>query len=85
MAAGNGRSGRGLAVLALIISLIALVASLMAYHEVGGTNALRSQVERLQSGVDTARKETADALQRIEQSIRPAERAPAPSAQGTGK
>lgn len=74
MTGADGRSGRGLAVLALIISLIALGASLVAYQEVGGTRALMQQVERLQDVVEAARKETADALQRIERSVRPAGR-----------
>lgn len=69
----QGRSGRGLAVLALVISLIALGISILAYQEVGGTRALKPQVEALQSALETARKETADALARIERAVRPAE------------
>ena len=70
----QGRSGRGLAVLALVISLIALGISILAYQEVGGTRGLKTQVEALQSALETARKETADALARIERAVRPAER-----------
>lgn len=82
--ATEGRTGRGLALLALIVSVIALGTSLLAYQEVGGTNALKAQVERLQELVEAARGETANALQRIERSIRPADQpAPAPG-QGTG-
>jgi hypothetical protein len=73
------RSGRGLAVLALVISLIALGTSLLAYQEVGGTRALMRQVERLQDAVEAARRETADALQRMERSIRPGDQEPASS------
>jgi len=69
----GGRSGRGLAFLALLISLIALGISILAYREAGGSLALKAQVQALQSAVDTARKETADALARVEQAVRPAE------------
>ena len=74
MSTEGARSGRGLAVLALIISIIALVMSFLAYQEVGGSRALVRQVERLQDVVEAARRETADALQRIERSVRPADR-----------
>jgi hypothetical protein len=70
--AGN-RGGRGLAFLALLISLIALGVSIQAYRLAGGNQALKEQVQALQSAVDTARKETADALARVEQAVRPAE------------
>ena len=79
------RSGRGLALLALVISVIALGASLLAYQEVGGAAALRRQVERLQDVVETARRETADALQRIERSVRPGDREPAAPGRGAGR
>jgi CHASE3 domain sensor protein len=78
------RSGRGLAVLALIISVIALGISLLAYQEVGGTRALMRQVERLQDIVEAARRESADALQRIERSVRPADREPGARNPGGG-
>ena len=69
----GGRSGRGLAFLALLISLIALVISILAYREAGGSLALKAQVQALQSAVETARKDTADALARVEQAVRPTE------------
>lgn len=68
------RGGRGLALLALVISLIALGVSVLAYREAGGSLALKAQVQALQGAVETARKETADALARLEQAVRPAEK-----------
>lgn len=67
------RGGRGVAVLALVISLIALGISILAYQEAGGSPALREQVQALQSALEAARKETADTLARIERAVRPAE------------
>lgn len=67
------RGGRGLSVLAILISLIALGVSILAYREVGGELALKDQVASLQSTLEAVRKETADALARIEQAVRPAE------------
>ncbi len=69
----EARSGMGLAFLALLISLIALGISILAYREAGGSLALKAQVQALQSAVDTARKETADALARVERAVRPPE------------
>lgn len=67
------RSGRGLAFLALLISLIALGTSILAYREAGGSLALKDQVQALQTAMETARKETADALARVERAVRPTE------------
>lgn len=68
-----------MAKLALVISLIALVIALLAYREVGGTRALQESVRSLQGALDAARKETADALGRLERAVRsaPPETAPA--------
>jgi hypothetical protein len=85
MSTGDARSGRGLAVLALVISIIALGLSLLAYQEIGGNRALLRQVERLQDVVEAARRETADALQRIERSVRPADRELPASSPGAGR
>jgi hypothetical protein len=68
------RGGRGLALLALVISLIALGVSVLAYRAAGGSLALKAQVQALQGAVETARKETAVALARLEQAVRPAEK-----------
>jgi uncharacterized protein HemX len=69
--AAERKSGRGLAVLALLIALIALGFSVVAYERVGGSQALQAQVKSLQESVDAARQQTADALQRLEQTVRP--------------
>lgn len=68
------RAGRGLAVLALVISLVALGVSIFAYREAGGTRMLREQVQALEKAAEAARKETADALARMEKAVRPAGR-----------
>ncbi|HWU41711.1 MAG TPA: hypothetical protein VN203_28980 [Candidatus Acidoferrum sp.] len=67
----ENRRGGGVAFLALLISLIALGISILAYREAGGSLALKEQVQALQGAVQTARKETADALARVEQAVRP--------------
>ncbi len=74
------RGGRGIALLALVISLIVLGVSIQAYREAGGSLEMKAQVQVLQGAVETVRKETADALARLEQAVRPAERSPAGSA-----
>jgi hypothetical protein len=85
MATPDNRSGRGLAALAIAISIIALGISLLAYQEVGGVRALFRQVERLQDVTEAARRETAGALQRIERSIRPSDGEPAAHNPGAGR
>ena len=67
----ENRRGGGLAFLGLLISLIALGVSILAYREAGGSLALKEQVQALQGAVQTARKETADALAQVEQALRP--------------
>ncbi len=59
-----------MAKLALLISLVALVVALLAYREVGGTRALQESVRSLQGALDAARRETADALARMERAVR---------------
>lgn len=68
------RGGRRLAVLAMVISLIALGISILTYREVGGSLAWKERLQALQSTLEAAQKETADALARIEGALRPAER-----------
>lgn len=67
MATGRGR---GLAFLALLISIAALVIAVMAYQRTGADLKLRQQVESLQHALDNARQETADALGRLEELVR---------------
>lgn len=58
---------------ALLISLVALVIAVLAYKEAGGTRALQEHVRSLQGALDVARKETADALVRMERALRTSE------------
>lgn len=55
-----------MAKLALVLSVIALAISVLAYREAVGTHSL-------QKALETARQETADALARIERALRPAD------------
>ncbi len=59
-----------MAKLALLISLIALVIAILAYKEAGGTRALDEHVRALQGALDAARRESADALARLERALR---------------
>ena len=69
--------GRGLAWLALLAALLALGVALLAYRQAGGTAALQAKVDLLQKAVDTARSETADALKKVEEALRPSQGKPA--------
>jgi hypothetical protein len=59
-----------MAKLALLVSVIALVVSILAYREVGGTRSLQESVKSLQGALDAARRETADTLGRLERAVR---------------
>lgn len=69
-----------MAKLALVVSLIALVVSVLAYREAGGSRALQDSVRSLQGALDVARKETADALGRLERALRSSEAPESPAA-----
>ncbi len=69
-----------MAKLALVISLIAPAVAVLAYQEAGGNRALQENVRSLQSALDVARKETADALARMERALRSPSEAPDPLA-----
>lgn len=73
----------GAAPTALIIALISLVISILAYHRTGGTadllkkfqtgtssEDLKKQMERLTATTDSLREKTADALDRLEKFLR---------------
>jgi hypothetical protein len=62
--------------LALLISLIALVIAILAYKEAGGTRALDEHVRTLQGTLDAARRESADALARLERALRSSDTQP---------
>jgi F0F1-type ATP synthase membrane subunit b/b' len=64
------RGGRGLAFLALFISIAALVIAVMAYQRTGADLVLRERVESLQEALDSARQDTANALGRLEELVR---------------
>jgi len=69
--------GRGMAWLALLVALVALGVALLAYRQAGGTAALQAKVEVLQKAVESARSETADALKKVEDALRPGPAKPA--------
>lgn len=68
--ADRPKGGRGLAVLALLVSIAAIVIALMAYERTGADLKLRQQVDSLQQALDGARQETANALDRLEKRLR---------------
>ncbi|MGH7409034.1 MAG: hypothetical protein ACREKF_13635 [Candidatus Methylomirabilales bacterium] len=70
-------SGRGLAWLALLTALLALGLAFLAYRQAGGAAALQARVDVLQKAVETARSETADALKKVEDALRPGQGRPA--------
>ena len=69
--------GRGVAWLALLVALVALGIAAIAYREAGGNAALQAKVEVLQKAVESARSETADALKKVEDALRPGPGKPA--------
>ncbi len=58
------RRGRGLAIFALLVSIVALVIAVMAYQRTG------ARVKVLEEAWQKARQETADALGRVEDLVR---------------
>jgi hypothetical protein len=64
---------------ALVISLVALVIAVLAYKEAGGTRALQENIRSLQGALDVARRETADALAKMERALRSESREGAPA------
>ena len=49
----------------------------LAYRQAGGAAALQAKVDLLQKAVETARSETADALKKVEDALRPSQGKPA--------
>ncbi len=66
----KGGRGRGIAFLALLISIAALVIAVMAYKRTGGDLNLRKRVESLQQALESARQDTANAIERLEELVR---------------
>jgi type II secretory pathway pseudopilin PulG len=62
-----------MAKVALIIAVLALVIAVLAYQEAGGARALQENIRTLQGALEAARKETADALARMERALRSSE------------
>jgi len=71
----------------LLIAVVALIISILAYQRTGGSSELKRQVESMASSVDlkkqvdslttmtdALREKTADALERLEKVIRKAEK-----------
>jgi hypothetical protein len=76
-----------MAEITLVISLIALILSILAFQRTGGmvdlrrhldstltSNDLKKQMEALAAMTDTLREKTADALDRLEKAIRKTEK-----------
>lgn len=59
-----------MSVLALIISLVALVLAIKAYQRAGGEAELKKKVEGLSSAIDSLREKTADLLGKAEAALR---------------
>jgi len=62
-----------MSLLALIIAVIALVIAVLAYQKAGGIRNLQEQAEALRFVADNLREKTADALDKLEKSIRKSE------------
>ena len=60
---------------ALLVALIALIVAVMAYQKASGPGGV-GELNSVERALESMRKETADALSRIERSIRPDEGAP---------
>lgn len=58
------KGGRGVAFLALLISITALVIAFMAYQRTG------AEIRFLQHALESARQETANTLDRLEELVR---------------
>ena len=62
-----------MAKLALVLAVIALAVSVLAYREAVGTRSSNASIDSVQKAIEMARQETADALARIERALRPAD------------
>jgi lysylphosphatidylglycerol synthetase-like protein (DUF2156 family) len=60
----------------LFVALLALVIAVLAYQRAGG--GVSQNVQSIQNAIEVMRKETADALARIERSVRPTDEGAAP-------
>ena len=60
-------------ILAFIIAIVALVIAVLAYQKAGGIRDLQEQAEALRFVADNLREKTADALDKLEKSLRKTE------------
>ena len=60
-------------VLAFIIAIVALVIAVLAYQKAGGIRDLQEQAEALRFVADNLREKTADALDKLEKTLRKTE------------
>ncbi len=60
-------------ILTFIIAVVALVVAVLAYQKAGGIRDLQEQAEALRFVADNLREKTADALDKLEKSLRKAE------------
>ncbi|MFH2013014.1 MAG: hypothetical protein ABIJ37_09995 [Pseudomonadota bacterium] len=56
--------------LALIISIIALILSIVALKRVGGLEDIKSQIDNVESVMGTLKEKTANVLGRMEKALR---------------
>lgn len=57
-------------IVSFVIALVALVIAVLAYIRTGGIQDLRSQMRSVSTATDTLRAKTANALDRLERSVR---------------
>ena len=57
-------------IVTLIVSVVALIIAVLAYRRTGGIQDLRRQVSTLGSVTDALRTKTANALDRLEKTVR---------------
>ena len=66
------KGGRGVAWLALLISIVALIFSLISFQASGGREGdLMSEVKKLRERIDRMRGQLADALEKGGEAVRP--------------
>jgi hypothetical protein len=59
--------------LTFLVAIVALVIAVMAYQKAGGIRDLQEQAEALRFVADNLREKTADALDKLEKSLRKTE------------
>jgi hypothetical protein len=72
-------------IVSLIIAVVALVIAVLAYTRTGGIEEVRRQVKAAGSAADTLRTRTADALEKLERTVRSSRQPAPPSAPKNGE